>query len=990
MNKKFAIVLALSLIAIVCCAGCIGTEDPVVEPVDPVDPVDPVTPPVDPVVPAEGYSVFFMLNYGEAGAYTAETVTAGNAVEKPANPTRNGYTFKGWFTAAEGGVEYDFTQAVNADLTLYAQWSKKSSSSSGGSSSGGSTAPSTPSESPDVVASIGDVTYTSLLEAINAAQDGDTINVRAKIIDEELSPWGGDSTHAIEKNITILGVNHDKNPSTWSGTETILTGGLYLGYDDSQTREHTITIKGITFQGNGLKIADQKDVVIENNKFTNIDGRAIAVLDQNKNGVEGSATITNNIIDTSSSVGIEVRNPHNVTITGNDIANTQENGIQLTGGVSGVAAINENKVKDWTTSGNEGRAIRVVLLGTGSVSVNENVFAYTGTPRESYVKITGNGVADVSGNYWDGAKPMENHAGGKPYYLADGRSVTTISEVKTYYKDEALTQLVDLAVAKIGSNSYYSLNDAITDAEPGATINVMPGVIEETISPWSSDTTHNTEKSITILGFNAENDPNGVNWDASQETILKGGMYLGYDDNHCSDTIITIQGLTFWNKGLVISGQENVVVKNNKFNGITEAVVTPGTASVNAISVTGQSYADMTATATISNNYIDNVKVSGINLRDSGAVTIKENVIKNVKHSSIIIQNGDTDSVVLITDNTMNVWGTENHDSNAGKDGRALRANFATDSTATVTFSRNTMINNNAPEEFVKITNAGSVKIGGDNNWNNVADVNPIYDTVPGTSYKYLSVDGQVQLGGTISVDTPDELATTLAIGGNVILTSDVSMESATTAPYGNKYGVALNGGVLDGNDNELEIECYGDDYGIMTSGGTVKNIVIEEGCRAIMIMYPTEDVILDNVKIGGDGVLYPINTGEAGADGVNLIVTNSVLAGWTSFSNIESASFTNVEFKQGTYYNNIYGRVLKPYVNTVLTGCSFIEHMNLDLTALTNGHKVTFKSCTVNGQAVTAEVFTVPHNNEDYDTALFTVGLPSWATTINDCIVFE
>ena len=132
MNKKFAIVLALSLIAIVCCAGCIDPQDQVdpVDPVVPVDPVDPVTPPVDPVVPAVEYSVFFMLNYDGAGAYTAETVTAGDAVSKPATPTRSGYTFKGWFTAAEGGAEYDFTQAVNADLTLYAQWSKKSSSGS--------------------------------------------------------------------------------------------------------------------------------------------------------------------------------------------------------------------------------------------------------------------------------------------------------------------------------------------------------------------------------------------------------------------------------------------------------------------------------------------------------------------------------------------------------------------------------------------------------------------------------------------------------------------------------------------------------------------------------------------------------------------------------------------------------------------------------------------------------------------------------------------
>ena len=160
MNKKFAIVLALSLIAIVCCAGCI----------DPQDQVDPVTPPVDPVVPDVEYSVFFMLNYGDAGAYMAETVKAGEKVSKPANPSRSGYNFKGWFTAAEGGAAYDFTQAVNADLTLYAQWSKKSSSSSGSSSSGSST-PSAPT--PEAV--IGGQSYATVEEAIGAAQTGDTI-----------------------------------------------------------------------------------------------------------------------------------------------------------------------------------------------------------------------------------------------------------------------------------------------------------------------------------------------------------------------------------------------------------------------------------------------------------------------------------------------------------------------------------------------------------------------------------------------------------------------------------------------------------------------------------------------------------------------------------------------------------------------------------------------------------------------------------------------
>ena len=268
-----------------------------------------------------------------------------------------------------------------------------------------------------------------------------------------------------------------------------------------------------------------------------------------------------------------------------------------------------------------------------------------------------------------------------------------------------------------------------------------------------------------------------------------------------------------------------------------------------------------------------------------------------------------------------------------------------------------------------------------------------IYETdTDVTTFNFINENNQVY-GGSLTVTentTTEELSDALANGYYVALDKDVEMEAETTAPYGNKYGVALNGGVLDGNGKELDIECYGDDYGIMTTGGTVKNLTIKNACRAIMIMNAEQDVILNNVNIGGDGVLYTINTGEEGSTPIKLIVTNSTLAGWTSFAaNVESASFTNVTFEQGTYYNNIYGRVIKPYVSTTFTDCSFIEHMNLDLSALELGQKITMKNCTVNGQAVTASVFTIPTTDAEYDTELFTVDLPSWASSITDCIIF-
>ena len=49
----------------------------------------------------------------------AAEVKDGEKVKKPADPTRAGYTFKGWFN---GDKEYDFGTAVTANITLKAKW----------------------------------------------------------------------------------------------------------------------------------------------------------------------------------------------------------------------------------------------------------------------------------------------------------------------------------------------------------------------------------------------------------------------------------------------------------------------------------------------------------------------------------------------------------------------------------------------------------------------------------------------------------------------------------------------------------------------------------------------------------------------------------------------------------------------------------------------------------------------------------------------------
>ncbi len=50
------------------------------------------------------------------------TVDYGTAVTAPAVPTRNGYTFDGWYIDSECKTIYDFTTPVTANITLYAKW----------------------------------------------------------------------------------------------------------------------------------------------------------------------------------------------------------------------------------------------------------------------------------------------------------------------------------------------------------------------------------------------------------------------------------------------------------------------------------------------------------------------------------------------------------------------------------------------------------------------------------------------------------------------------------------------------------------------------------------------------------------------------------------------------------------------------------------------------------------------------------------------------
>lgn len=77
------------------------------------------------IVETNTYTITFNPNGGTVTPTSAETGTDGKLASDLPTPTRDGYTFDGWYTAADGGEKEDETSVFDANTTLYAHWTEK-------------------------------------------------------------------------------------------------------------------------------------------------------------------------------------------------------------------------------------------------------------------------------------------------------------------------------------------------------------------------------------------------------------------------------------------------------------------------------------------------------------------------------------------------------------------------------------------------------------------------------------------------------------------------------------------------------------------------------------------------------------------------------------------------------------------------------------------------------------------------------------------------
>lgn len=200
-----------------------------------------------------------------------------------------------------------------------------------------------------------------------------------------------------------------------------------------------------------------------------------------------------------------------------------------------------------------------------------------------------------------------------------------------------------------------------------------------------------------------------------------------------------------------------------------------------------------------------------------------------------------------------------------------------------------------------------------------------------------------------VEVTTYEELLAALdENNANVIMMNDITADATQSSGYG-VAGIVLEAGdVLDGQGNTLTIRDANTtwDCAVAMRGGEVKNLTIAGAMRGVFMPGANGDVVIDNCIF--KDVIYTFNS-DAGSKDYTVTVKNSVLNGWTSFSDVhKSVTFENCTFGEGSGY-----AYCRPYQATEFKNCNFDEGFKFDATRPKEDNSLVFDDCTYNDEAL-------------------------------------
>ncbi len=144
-------------------------------------------------------------------------------------------------------------------------------------------------------------------------------------------------------------------------------------------------------------------------------------------------------------------------------------------------------------------------------------------------------------------------------------------------------------------------------------------------------------------------------------------------------------------------------------------------------------------------------------------------------------------------------------------------------------------------------------------------------------------------------------------------------------------------------------------------------------GYRALYCNNLNGTLVVDGCTVNSQAYTVHVDSGTG-----KLIVKNSVIRGWTSFSRqLESAEFTNVTFEKTdseTGWASGYN-FINMYCNTTFNSCTFLESTGLATQVKGTEWLRYFNDCTYNGTAMTADNF---KSLPEWDGSTYT-GLDDW-----------
>ena len=201
-------------------------------------------------------------------------------------PTRSGYTFDGWYTAANGGTKITASTKVTANTTVYAHW-KANAYTVSYNSNGGSNAPASQAKTHDVNLTLSTAKPTGKSFTVSYNANGGNVSSSSKTVSQTFTSWNtaangngttynAGATYSANANVTLYA--QYANPSIGSLPTPTRSGYAFDGWYTAATGGTKITdstkvTANTTVYAHWTKNAETKavveDVKIEHNATVN-------------------------------------------------------------------------------------------------------------------------------------------------------------------------------------------------------------------------------------------------------------------------------------------------------------------------------------------------------------------------------------------------------------------------------------------------------------------------------------------------------------------------------------------------------------------------------------------------------------------------------------------------------------------------------------------------------------------------------------------------